>query len=105
MNRGSGRPNRLSGNPEMLTQKQKDQYFRDGYLLVRDVLTAEQVRWLRAFFRPKFESPGPPPDTDHWLLDIFSRYPEARWLCFHEPTLKIIRFLFGNDIVFLPEST
>lgn len=89
----------------MLTQKQKDQYFRDGYLLVRDVLTAEQVRWLRAFFRPKFDSPARPPDTHHWLLDIFGRYPEVRWLSFHEPTLAVLRSLFGEDIVLLPEST
>ncbi len=89
----------------MLTQKQKDQYCRDGYLLVPNVLTGEQVRWLRAFFRPKFDSPRLAPDTDQWLLDIFGCYPEVRWLCFHEPTLGIIRSLFGDDIVLLPEST
>lgn len=89
----------------MLTQQQKDQYFRDGYLLVRNILAAEEVNWLRVYFRPKFDSPGPPPDTDHWLLDIFGRYPEVRWLCFHERTLKVVRSLFGEDIVLLPEST
>jgi hypothetical protein len=89
----------------MLTQKQKERYAREGYLLVPGILSAEQVRWLRAFFRPKFDSPGPPPDTHHWLADIFGRYPEVRWLCFHEPTLQVVRALFGNDIVMLPEST
>jgi Phytanoyl-CoA dioxygenase (PhyH) len=89
----------------MLTQKQQDQYFRDGYLLVPNVLTPEQVRWLRAFLRPKFDSPKFVPDTHHWLLDVFGRYPELRWLCFHEPTLKIVRSLFGEDIVLLPDST
>lgn len=89
----------------MLTPQQKDQYFRDGYLLVPTILTAEEVRWLRAFLRPKFDSPGLPPDTDHWQLDIFGRNPELRWLCFHEPTLQVVRSLFGDDIVMLPEST
>jgi hypothetical protein len=89
----------------MLTKKQKDQYSRDGYLLVPNILTAEQVRWLRGFFRPKFDAPGPPPDSDHWLVDIFGRYPEVRWLCFHEPTLKVLHSLFGDDIVLLPEGT
>jgi hypothetical protein len=89
----------------MVTGEQKAQYFRDGYLLVRNVLTAEEVHWLRAFFRPKFDAPRLAPDTDHWLLDIFGRYPEVRWLCFHEPSLSIVRALFGDDIVLLPEST
>jgi hypothetical protein len=86
----------------MLTQEQKEQYYRDGYLLVPRVLTAEQVKWLRAFFRPKFDLPPeqrPPTDTDHWLLDVFVRYPEVRWLCFHEPTLQVLRSLLGKDFV------
>jgi hypothetical protein len=89
----------------MLTAKQKEQYFQDGYLLIPNVLTAEEVRWLRAFFRPKFDSPKLLGDTHHWLLDIFGRYREVRWLCFHEPTLKIVRSLFGEDIILLPDST
>jgi hypothetical protein len=89
----------------MLTRKQKEQYSREGFLLVQNVLTAAEVAWLRAFFRPKFDSPRLPPDTHHWLLDIFGRYPEVRWLCFHEPTLQIVRSLFGDDIVLLPDST
>ncbi|HLJ95221.1 MAG TPA: phytanoyl-CoA dioxygenase family protein [Gemmataceae bacterium] len=89
----------------MLTPQQKEQYFRDGFLLVPNVLTADEVAWLRAFFRPKFDAPKFLADTHHWLLDIFGRYPEVRWLCFHEPTLQIVRSLFGEDAVLLPEST
>jgi hypothetical protein len=65
----------------MLTQKQQDLYARDGYLLVPNILTAQEVAWLRAFLRRKFDSPGLPPDTEHWLLDVFGRHPELRWLC------------------------
>lgn len=89
----------------MITQKQKEQYYRDGFLLLPNVLTLDEVAWLRAFFRPKFDSPHLLADTHHWLLDIFGRYPEVRWLCFHEPTLKIVRSLFGEDIVLLADST
>jgi hypothetical protein len=90
---------------DVLSQKQKDQYFRDGYLLVPNILTAGQTSWLRAFLRTKFDAPGPPPDTDQWLVDIFGRYPQVRWLCFHEPTLNVVRSLFGEEIVLLPESS
>ena len=93
----------------MLTAEQKEQYRRDGYLLVPKVLSAEQVAWLRSFFRPKLDLPPEqrfPTDTDHWLVDIFCRYPEARWLCFHEPTLQVLRSLLGEDfILFAFEGT
>ena len=58
-----------------------EQFDREGYLLVRQVLSPEQVRWLREFFGPKFDLPPErrlPGDTDSGLLDVFSRYPEAR---------------------------
>jgi hypothetical protein len=89
----------------VLTKEQIDQYHRDGYLLVPKVLTAEQVQGLRSFFRPKFDLPKEqryPTDTDHWLLDIFCRYPESRWLCFHEPALQVLRALLGDDFVLYP---
>ena len=47
----------------MLKPMQNEQYSRDGYLLIRNVLTAEQVSWLRAFVRPKFDSPMIPGDS------------------------------------------
>ena len=86
----------------MLTKEQIEQYHRDGYLLVPKVLTAEQVQCLRSFFRPKFDLPPEqryPTDTGHWLLDVFCRYPKAHWLCFHEPTLEVLRALLGDDFV------
>jgi hypothetical protein len=86
----------------MLTQEQKDRYYRDGYLLVPNVLTREQVKWLRAFFRPKFDLPAeqrPSTDTENWLVDVFSRYPELRWLYFHERTLGIVKSLLGEDFL------
>jgi hypothetical protein len=93
----------------MLTAEQKAQYRRDGYLLVPKVLRAEHVTWLRSFFRPRFDLPPEqrlPGDTDHWLVDIFCHYPEARWLCFHEPTLQVLRSLLGEDfILFAFEGT
>jgi hypothetical protein len=86
----------------MLTQEQKQQFDKDGYLLVPNILTSEQVKRLRDFFRPKFDLPPDqrlPGDTSDVLYDIYSRYPELRWLLFHEPTNDILRSLLGNDFV------
>src|SRR5258708_5744599 len=86
----------------MLTEEQKKQYYRDGYLLIPKVLTAEQVNGLRTYFRARFDLPSEqrlPSDTDHWLLDIFSRYPEVRWLCFHEVTKQLVQSLLGKDFL------
>jgi hypothetical protein len=43
---------------------------REGYLVVPNVVNPEQIARLRAFFRPKFDSPPFLGDTDYWLLDL-----------------------------------
>jgi hypothetical protein len=75
----------------MITNVEREKYNRDGYLLISNVLTAEQVTRLRAFLRPMFESPRGSFDNHHRLADVFVNYPEMHWLCFHEPTLNILR--------------
>lgn len=90
-----------------LSETQKAAFRRDGYLLVPGLLTAEQVRRLRAFLLrkflqwPKVEYPG---DTGNVLFDLFNRYAELRWLLFHEPTIRVLRELLGDDYVVLRES-
>jgi hypothetical protein len=84
------------------TRLKKTNTTETGYLLVPGVLTVAQIRQLRSFFRPKFDVTAEqrfPEDTDHFLEDIFSHYPEVRWLCFHEPTIRILKSLLGDDFV------
>src|SRR5438105_9885000 len=89
-------------------QRQVKQFDKDGYLVVPGVLSQEQVSWLRSFFRSKFAVPPGQPiaQNDDWpyLLDIWSSYPEARWLLFHEPVLGLLKALLGDDLILLPES-
>ena len=89
-------------------QRQVKQFLKDGYLVVPDVLSQEQVSWLRSFFRSKFDIPPGQPlaQNDDWpyLLDIWSSYPEVRWLLFHEPVLRLLKELLGDDLILLPES-
>jgi hypothetical protein len=92
----------------MVTQEQKNSFAQNGYLLVPGVLTPQQVKSLREYLRPKFETPAeqrPKGDTDHVMFNVFSRNPALRWLLFHEPTRQILRGLLGEDFVVLRETS
>ncbi len=88
-----------------MTKDEIRQFDRDGYLLVRDVFSAAQAAWLREFFLAKFDLPPEPlhGDTDSTVVDMFSRYPEIRWLLFSERTLRAFRALAGDDFVIMAE--
>jgi hypothetical protein len=91
----------------MLTAEQIEQFHRDGYLRIPNVLTPEQVSWLRTFFQAKFGLPPEqrlPQDMDDCLFDVFGRYPEVSWLLFLDPTIKILKSLLGDDFAVLRES-
>src|SRR5439155_24724704 len=92
---------------ETLSRSEIDRFDKEGYLLVRDILTPEQVAELRAFFRPKFNQPPDkrlPGDSETGLVDIFSRYPQIRWLLFNERLLGVLKAIAGEDFVLMPES-
>jgi ectoine hydroxylase-related dioxygenase (phytanoyl-CoA dioxygenase family) len=91
----------------MLSEEQRSRFHEDGFLVVPNVLTNDQVRSLRAALRPKFKLPEEqrrPGDTEYLLFDIFSRHSELRWLLFHAPTLSVLRSLLGDDFVVLREA-
>src|SRR4051812_22855056 len=85
----------------------REQLSSAGYTIAPGVLDFKQVAWLRSFLRPRFDLPldqRPPSDTPRDLVDVYHRFPEMRWLLFHQPTLDILRFLLGPDFVVLRES-
>jgi hypothetical protein len=91
----------------MLTPDQIDSFHRDGYLLVPGLLTADQVAGLRKSLLAKFNVPPEkryPGDTGHVVFDLFGRYEDLRWLLFHEPTLRVLKSLLGEDFVVLRET-
>jgi hypothetical protein len=91
----------------MLTAEQIVQFHRDGYLRIPNVLTPEQVGWLRTFFQTKLDRPPQERllgDLEDILVEIHARYPEVKWLLFHQPTINILKSLLGDDFVVLRES-
>ena len=92
----------------MITQEQKNSFASNGYLHVPGILTQDQVRSLREYLRPKFETAPenrPKGDTNKVMFDVFSRNPAIRWLLFHEPTREVLRGLLGEDFVVLRETS
>jgi hypothetical protein len=92
----------------MITRAQKKSFTSNGYLLVPGVLDQEQVRSLREYLRPKFDTPAEDRekgDLDQAMFDIFSRNPPIRWLLFHQPTQEVLRGLLGDDFVVLRETS
>jgi hypothetical protein len=91
----------------MLTDKQREKFGEEGYILVPAILTADQVRSLRTFLRPKFDLPGesgPAGNYGRSLVLPFSRYREMRWLFFHEPTVRLLKSLLGDPFAAGPHD-
>lgn len=87
-----------------LTLTQKFQFWRNGFLLLPDVLSQEQVRGLREFLVRIYDVEARRPgDDDVTRYDVICRYPEARWLVGHPPLVGALKSLLGNDFAFLHE--
>lgn len=90
----------------MLTDEQRLHFQKYGFLRVPNVLSPEEVAWLREFSLAKFaiapEQRGLG-DMPGYIFDIYSRYSEVRWLLHHQSTLGVLRSLLGDDFVFLRE--
>lgn len=104
----------------VLTSAQKEQFAKDGFVIVPDVLTKQQVAEMRATLRKIFEAPSkldgdsdPPWDGVSWergqigtiRSDVCARHPELRWLLAHEPIVSALRSLLGDDFLYLPEMS
>lgn len=98
-----------------LAPAQLEQFNRDGYIVVRDVLDAPVVAELRSFLTPLFDKgtvhPGdvqfPPKEGVRGggvRHDVWSRYPELRVTMTQPRVLGALRSLLGDDFVVLPET-
>lgn len=98
----------------MLSDADRQGFDSDGYVVVPGVLTGEQVREVRAFLVDLFgRKPVHRGDLQFPAVsgargggvrhDIYTRYPELRWMFTHPPIIDALRSLLGEDFVFLPE--
>jgi hypothetical protein len=81
----------------------------DGYALFRSVFTPDQIRQLRAdadrITASPTDYPGDTQDDPRFgttRSDLYARFPEFRWVLFHEPLLDALSTL--GTTVFIPEQ-
>ena len=91
----------------VLSKEQIESFHRDGFIIIRNALTPDQVKFLRNFFRPKFDTPAErrfKGDTKDVLTNIFDRYPEIDWLLFHKPMVDALKSILGENYAVMPEN-
>ena len=87
-----------------LTEEQRARFHRDGFLVVPNVLSRDQVQELRQFCARIFDAGRQHPGDDEVSrADVFCRFPEVRWLLVHPPVLGALKSLLGDDFVYLHE--
>jgi ectoine hydroxylase-related dioxygenase (phytanoyl-CoA dioxygenase family) len=98
-----------------LSAEQVAHFDEQGYVVLENVLSADEVADLRRFFTDDLFAGKPRYDGDLSVAvapegrgggvrhDIFGRYPELRGLMTNPTALGALRTLLGDDFVFVPE--
>ncbi len=98
-----------------LTPEQLKHFDEQGYVVIEDVVSEDEVQELRGFFADTLFAGKPKHEGDISVAvlpegrgggvrhDIFARYPELRGVMFNPAALGALRSLLGDDFVFLPE--
>ena len=85
----------------------KEELERYGYIVVKNILTSEEIRNLRETLRRHFEH------GRDWLPDMLGKHqpnatvkiPEIAWISDHSSLIAILREVFGTDgVVFTGNS-
>ncbi len=94
----------------MLTQEQIQKFHHDGFLLIKDVFTSDEIESLRRYTETVYLTNSPyPGDTDcapgnaSLRANFLSRYPQYIWLLRHDGFISILKSILEDDFVFLPE--
>lgn len=80
---------------------------RDGFIILRNVLTLEQVSSLRTTLIQLLHRPMDERglgDEENTLENIWVRFPQLRWVLFHKPVLNVLRQFLGEKFVFLRDG-
>jgi len=89
----------------MLTKKQLQLFHQQGFLLIPQVFSAQQIKSLRELVRPKFEPENRAPgDLEDVLTDAFSRFPELLTIPFNPQLVDVMQSILGNDYVIMRDS-
>lgn len=89
-----------------LSRKQIERFEDLGYVLVPNVLTAQQVQALRARLTELFDHGSRYADENRVARhDVACRYREFRWILSHPPIVSALASLLGDDFVYIHEMS
>ena len=84
----------------------KKRLTEDGFVLIPNILDGKQIISLRSSLNNIYEKgPRYEGDTKKVRFDLLGRYSELNWLLFHEPLLKALRNLLGEDFIMATVSS
>jgi ectoine hydroxylase-related dioxygenase (phytanoyl-CoA dioxygenase family) len=105
----------MSATGPPLLPEQLSHFDEQGYVVVKDVLSGDEVAELRRFFAEELFAGKPSYEGDVSVAvlpegrgggarhDIFTRYPQLRGVMVNPKLLAALRSLLGDDFVWLPE--
>lgn len=92
----------------MITDDDKKFYDENGYLLVKDVLTKDEVAFLRKRCIQIFstdEWKASPHNTNRTLADVYRYFPDIMRVSLSQKMVDTVKALLGSDdIVLIPET-
>lgn len=92
--------------PEILSQKQIDEYFSTGCLHVKNVYTPESVDKIRDILAKAISDgtwSSAPHHNEGVTTDIFRTMPDLIDLIFTKKYIQVFKDLLGSEMVILPE--
>ncbi len=91
---------------QILSKAQIDFFFREGYVIVKDVYSKEEIEYLRNFFKEKFE-------INFWKIseynsptiinDIYRHFPELVEIIFKPVYIDAVKNIFETNLICIPE--
>ena len=91
---------------KLLNEGDKEFFFRNGFIIVKNVYKKQDLKYAREIFINAFES-GVWRDSKYnsstIINDIYRLYPELVNIIFNEYYINAVKDILGIEVIFLPE--
>lgn len=92
----------------VLSKEQLDFFNREGYVIVKNVWSSEEIEKLKKFFREKFKSEFwkvSPYNSPTIINDIYRHFPELIDVIFKPKYIDAIKDILGENLICMPECS
>src|SRR2546423_28761 len=92
--------------PHLLTEAQVKSFYRQGYVLVKDVFAKDELTLIRNTFKEAFEKElwrKSIYDSKSILNDIYMHFPKILNSIFNDKYIRAVKDILGESLVCIPE--